>query len=85
MNALKQPLATDWGKAKPEEKAAVIGAGIVMVGVAVPGLQNKEAVGAIQRIVPKVEIPVPLGKGLELKISVSTTKPDAAITLGGRF
>jgi RHS repeat-associated protein len=85
LGALTQPMKKDWEKATPGEKALIIGAGVVMVGAAAPALQKKEAVSALQQIIPKVEVPIPLGKGLELKVSVSTSKPEGGITLGGRF
>ena len=83
--ALIQPVQTDWAKATPAEKATVIASGVVMAGIAAPALQNKDARAALQAVVPKVEFAVPLGKDLKLGVSVSTTKPEAGLTLGGKF
>jgi RHS repeat-associated protein len=83
--ALLEPLKADWGKATPEEKGAVVAGAVVLAGVAAPALQKQEARAMLQAIVPKVEVPIPLGKNLKLNVSVSTTKPEGGITFGGSF
>jgi RHS repeat-associated protein len=83
--AVVQPVQADWARAKPGEKAAIIATGVIMAGVAAPALQNKEVRAGLQAAVPKVEFAVPLGKDLKLGVSVSTTKPEGGVTLGGRF
>jgi RHS repeat-associated protein len=85
IGAVTQPLIRDWEKATPGEKAAAISAGVIMAGTAAVALQNKDALAAARQVVPKIEAKIPLGKSLDLKISVSTSKPEGGITIGGKF
>jgi hypothetical protein len=85
MGLVLDPLKRDWHQASTGEKALVITAGVVMAGLAAPALQNKDTVSGFQTVVPRISVPIPLGKDLKLNLSVSTTQPEGGVTLRGSF